>query len=399
LEIGMEVSAKYKGAFCEAKISGFNSKEIKCRVSFKDGLGNRTISHEFIKTEVKGATLEKGMNVKANHPDKDEYYDAVINEIIDQSIYNVIFSDGDSGTMKRNNLKIATEKVKPKEDEPREKIVKEEDTENKKDTPTGRELRRTRRQPIIETKVDEDVKKVKQKKRKKILEVVSTLLKKGTKKDIEEDQKSSKAEAHIINRDTGDQSVDTTDELILDTINQFEANLAAFSAEKQSMDIKDTNNIDSSATKLPNNIRHEKSNKRRGLKQLRKESDTILKSGKSTLKDKKKRIKSRNRSDSYKQEKDIKDIKIKSNHRIIQKKKVQKNSENSLQSNKSSSKSNSRISKAKKKKGKTKGLHSESNNFNTEWTCTICTLVNSKEEELCSRCMKMRPNDNLICID
>merc|ERR1711894_124604 len=108
-----------------------------------------------------------------------------------------------------------------------------------------------------------------------------------------------------------------------------------------------------------------------GLKQLRKESDAILKSGKSTLKDKKKRIKNRSTSDSYKQEKDIKDIKIKSNHRLIRKKKVQKNSENSSQSNKSSLKSNFRISKAKKKKDMTKGLHSKSNNFNTEWTCTI----------------------------
>jgi sRNA-binding protein len=59
LTIGTEVSAKYKGAFCEAKISGI-CKEIKCRVTFNCGLGTRTISDDFIRSNEQ-ANLRKGM--------------------------------------------------------------------------------------------------------------------------------------------------------------------------------------------------------------------------------------------------------------------------------------------------------------------------------------------------
>ena len=45
LAIGTEVSAKYKGAFCEARVRKVD-KEVKVRVNFKGfGLGNATLRY------------------------------------------------------------------------------------------------------------------------------------------------------------------------------------------------------------------------------------------------------------------------------------------------------------------------------------------------------------------
>ena len=44
------MSAKYKGAFCEAKVRSVD-KLVKCRVTFKMGLGSTTISDKDIKTD------------------------------------------------------------------------------------------------------------------------------------------------------------------------------------------------------------------------------------------------------------------------------------------------------------------------------------------------------------
>jgi len=48
LSVGTEVSAKYKGAFCEAKVRKV-VKSIKCKVMFKLGLGSAVVSDEQIK--------------------------------------------------------------------------------------------------------------------------------------------------------------------------------------------------------------------------------------------------------------------------------------------------------------------------------------------------------------
>ena len=73
------MSAKYKGAFCEAKVRSV-VKEVKCRVTFKSGLGSTTLSDDLIQT-VGEQPLVQGATVKARHPDKQEYLDAVINQI------------------------------------------------------------------------------------------------------------------------------------------------------------------------------------------------------------------------------------------------------------------------------------------------------------------------------
>ena len=100
MAIGTEVSAKYKGAFCEAKVRRVD-KEVKCRVNFKYGLGNITLSDEYVRSD---QPLVQGLSVKARHPDKQEYLDAVITQIKDQSKYTVTFNDGDIATLRRTAL-------------------------------------------------------------------------------------------------------------------------------------------------------------------------------------------------------------------------------------------------------------------------------------------------------
>ncbi len=77
LAIGTQVSAKYKGAFCEAKVRSVD-KQVKCRVTFKFGLGSTTISDKDIKTD---KPLVQGASVLAKHPDKQEYCEAIVKEI------------------------------------------------------------------------------------------------------------------------------------------------------------------------------------------------------------------------------------------------------------------------------------------------------------------------------
>ena len=79
MAIGTQVSAKYKGAFCEAKVRSV-IKEVKCRITFKGGLGSCTLSDDAIQP-IHEQPIVQGANVKAKHPDKQEYFDAVVNQI------------------------------------------------------------------------------------------------------------------------------------------------------------------------------------------------------------------------------------------------------------------------------------------------------------------------------
>ncbi|KAK2707232.1 AT-rich interactive domain-containing protein 4B-like isoform X2 [Artemia franciscana] len=98
LNVGTEVSAKYKGAFCEAKVHKV-VKSIKCRVQFKFGLGSAVVSDECIK-----GSLRTGAQVEAKHPEKNQFLEAVISKIQDCSQYTVVFDDGDITTLRRTAL-------------------------------------------------------------------------------------------------------------------------------------------------------------------------------------------------------------------------------------------------------------------------------------------------------
>lgn len=98
LSVGTEVSAKYKGAFCEAKVRKV-VKSIKCKVMFKLGLGSAVVSDDQIK-----GLLRVGAQVEAKHPEKAQFVEAVINKIQDCSQYTVVFDDGDITTLRRTSL-------------------------------------------------------------------------------------------------------------------------------------------------------------------------------------------------------------------------------------------------------------------------------------------------------
>ena len=96
--MGTEVSAKYKGAFCEAKIRKV-VRSVKCRVTYKQGLGTATVADDQIK-----GTLRVGAVVEAKHGDRKEYVEATITKIQDCSQYTVVFDDGDITTLRRTAL-------------------------------------------------------------------------------------------------------------------------------------------------------------------------------------------------------------------------------------------------------------------------------------------------------
>ncbi|XP_050308409.1 AT-rich interactive domain-containing protein 4B isoform X2 [Anthonomus grandis grandis] len=98
LSVGTAVSAKYKGAFCEAKVSKVE-RVVKCKVTFKTGLGAATVSDN----EIKG-TLRVGQQVLVKHPDFKDLVEATITKIQDSSQYTVVFDDGDITTLRRSAL-------------------------------------------------------------------------------------------------------------------------------------------------------------------------------------------------------------------------------------------------------------------------------------------------------
>ncbi|KAJ8246139.1 hypothetical protein GJAV_G00264060 [Gymnothorax javanicus] len=97
LTVGTDVSAKYRGAFCEAKIKTAK-RLVKAKVSFKQDSSTGEVHDEHIRGPLKvGATVEvrkqDGM-----------YHEATINKLTDASLYTVVFDDGDEKTLRRSSL-------------------------------------------------------------------------------------------------------------------------------------------------------------------------------------------------------------------------------------------------------------------------------------------------------
>ncbi|KAL7744957.1 hypothetical protein ACLKA6_007228 [Drosophila palustris] len=101
LPVGTEVSAKYKGAFCEAKVSKV-VRNIKVKVAYKQGLGSGIVSDDAIKAAP--GQLRVGAIVEVRHPDRKENVEATITKIQDCSQYTVVFDDGDITTLRRTAL-------------------------------------------------------------------------------------------------------------------------------------------------------------------------------------------------------------------------------------------------------------------------------------------------------
>ncbi|XP_017852000.2 pneumococcal serine-rich repeat protein [Drosophila busckii] len=101
LPVGTEVSAKYKGAFCEAKVSKV-VRNIKVKVAYKQGLGTGIVPDDAVKTAV--GQMRVGATVEVRHPDRKETVEATILKVQDCSQYTVVFDDGDITTLRRTAL-------------------------------------------------------------------------------------------------------------------------------------------------------------------------------------------------------------------------------------------------------------------------------------------------------
>ncbi|MCJ8730842.1 hypothetical protein PDJAM_G00189020 [Pangasius djambal] len=97
LTVGTDVSAKYRGAFCEAKIKTAK-KLVKAKVTFKPDSSTAEVHDEHIR-----GNLKVGAVVEVKNQDG-IYQEATINKLTDASLYTVVFDDGDEKTLRRSSL-------------------------------------------------------------------------------------------------------------------------------------------------------------------------------------------------------------------------------------------------------------------------------------------------------
>ncbi|XP_072912731.1 AT-rich interactive domain-containing protein 4B isoform X1 [Hemitrygon akajei] len=103
LTVGTDVSAKYRGAFCEAKIKTAK-RLVKVKVTFKHDSSTVEIQDDHIK-----GPLKVGAVVEVKNPDG-TCQEAVINKLTDASWYTVVFDDGDERTLRRTSLCLKGER-------------------------------------------------------------------------------------------------------------------------------------------------------------------------------------------------------------------------------------------------------------------------------------------------
>lgn len=104
LPIGTDVSAKYRGAFCEAKVKKI-VKSVKCRVFLKETQSSLLITDEYIT-----GPLQIGAAVQVKHPDTGRVMEATIKHMSDSSMYTVVFDDADERTLRRTQLCLKGDK-------------------------------------------------------------------------------------------------------------------------------------------------------------------------------------------------------------------------------------------------------------------------------------------------
>lgn len=121
--MGTEVSAKFKGAFCEAKIKRVE-KQVKCKITYKHNNQQATVADELVRS-ISGQMLNSsefkvGMVVSVlseadllsppsqSSPQPQQL--ATLNKVIDQSAYTVIFNDGDEKVVRRSFIRFKGER-------------------------------------------------------------------------------------------------------------------------------------------------------------------------------------------------------------------------------------------------------------------------------------------------
>ncbi|XP_063773637.1 AT-rich interactive domain-containing protein 4B isoform X2 [Pseudophryne corroboree] len=103
LSVGTDVSAKYRGAFCEAKIKA-TKRLVKVKVTFRRDATTVEVQDDHVK-----GPLKIGAVVEIKSPDG-TYQEAVINKLTDASWYTVVFDDGDEKTLRRSSLCLKGER-------------------------------------------------------------------------------------------------------------------------------------------------------------------------------------------------------------------------------------------------------------------------------------------------
>ncbi|XP_072265306.1 AT-rich interactive domain-containing protein 4B isoform X2 [Pyxicephalus adspersus] len=103
LSVGTDVSAKYRGAFCEAKIKS-TKRLVKVKVTFRKDATTVEVQDDHVK-----GPLKIGAMVEIKRPDG-TYQEAVINKLTDASWYTVVFDDGDEKTLRRSSLCLKGER-------------------------------------------------------------------------------------------------------------------------------------------------------------------------------------------------------------------------------------------------------------------------------------------------
>ncbi|XP_029982610.1 AT-rich interactive domain-containing protein 4A isoform X2 [Sphaeramia orbicularis] len=103
LTVGTDVSAKYRGAFCEAKIKTVK-RMVKVKVTLKGESTSQVVQDDQVKGHLRvGSTVEvrTGEGVSS---------EAVISKLTDASLYTVVFDDGDEKTLRRTSLCLKGER-------------------------------------------------------------------------------------------------------------------------------------------------------------------------------------------------------------------------------------------------------------------------------------------------
>lgn len=103
LPVGTDVSAKYRGAFCEANVKVVK-KLVKCKITIIKTNTSLTVHDDCVK-----GTLKVGATVEAKTPDG-QFMEGIITKLTDASVYTVVFDDGDERTLRRTSLCLKGER-------------------------------------------------------------------------------------------------------------------------------------------------------------------------------------------------------------------------------------------------------------------------------------------------
>ncbi|XP_066238597.1 AT-rich interactive domain-containing protein 4B isoform X3 [Saccopteryx leptura] len=103
LTVGTDVSAKYRGAFCEAKIKT-TKRLVKVKVTFRHDSSTVEVQDDHIKGPLKVGAVVEVKNLDG------AYQEAIINKLTDASWYTVVFDDGDEKTLRRSSLCLKGER-------------------------------------------------------------------------------------------------------------------------------------------------------------------------------------------------------------------------------------------------------------------------------------------------